>query len=337
MSTQLGRAAAAFIVVALTAGNAWALSFRVIPNDGFNSRVLLIYDCGRIKEDLECTDENDGFVESDPGTLTSYWGKGPFDEVWLLSGGGDLDAGIKIARDLYAHAQAVRVPNAARLLKAGIVPTEDPECVSSCTVAFMGGQFRTIDMTPGDVAEYEVHAASSVSWGNPKKSEKAINLIWGAVEEGEFREIIAIITGKHRNTARRLFAVFQDTLWLAIKARNQPDPERPRRDQLLDQWERESQSRSYPYPAAQEARDKQILALEGRAGLQDIIMRIERDSMDRAIAEIRSMVPRLGRRADAALAMLAAMYDTSSILETNTVPKETLTKMGYLTEFVKQP
>jgi hypothetical protein len=35
--------------------------------------------------------------------------------------------------------------------------------------------------------------------------------------------------------------------------------------------------------------------------------------------------------------MLAAMYDTSSILETNTVPKETLTKMGYLTEFVKQP
>jgi hypothetical protein len=57
--------------------------------------------------------------------------------------------------------------------------------------------------------------------------------------------------------------------------------------------------------------------------------------MDRAIREIRAMTPRLGRRADAALAMLASMFDTSSILETNSMPRETLVKMGYITEFVK--
>jgi hypothetical protein len=66
-----------------------------------------------------------------------------------------------------------------------------------------------------------------------------------------------------------------------------------------------------------------------------MLMRAERDSMSGAIDELRGLAAGLGRRADAALAMLAAMFDTSSILETNNVPKETLTRMGYLTEFVR--
>jgi hypothetical protein len=329
------RVIAALLAVAVVAGEAQALSFTVIPNDGFGSKVLLIFDCGRIKEARTCPPGPRGFVKSDPTTLRDYWQQGPFDEVWLLSGGGLLDAGIAMAIDLRAHAQAVRVPNAARLLKAGIIPAENPQCVSSCTVAFMGGQFRTIDMAPGDVATYEVHSGSSVSWGQPDGEDADIvALVWKAIENGELRQIVAEITGDDRSTARRLFTVFQDTLWLAVKPRG-PDPERQRRDQALNSWEREYQSRGYSYPASQEARDKQIMAHEGKASMQDILMRIERDSMDRAIAEIRAIIPSLGRRADAALAMLAAMYDTSSILETNAVPKETLTRMGYLTEFVK--
>jgi hypothetical protein len=161
------------------------------------------------------------------------------------------------------------------------------------------------------------------------------------LNERGIRAVLQEFTEDSRKSAREFFTVFQDTLWLPIKPRNPQDPrglrdpERQRREQAFNEWEREWHGQTSFYTREQQARDEALLELEGRAALQDIIMRAEREAMDAAIREIRALLPRLGRRAEAAHAMLAAMFDTSSILETNSMPRETLVKMGYVTEFVK--
>ena len=327
--------ACAWIAVALLSqpAVAHALTFRVVPNDGFGSKVLLIYDCGRIKEPETCSEKTTHFHSSDPQTLTTYWKQGPFDEVWLVSGGGDLEAGIEMANDLRVHAQAVRVPNARRLRGAGYESAGAPVCASSCTVAFMGGQFRSID----EGTTYKVHAASSVAWPDVESSLPAIRKIVELVNDKDvgLRRVLYALTDDSRQTARQLFTLFQDTLWLPLKSRSAQDTERLRREQELNQWEREAHEPLRSYSAAMQARDEAILELEGTTALQDIMMRMERQEMSGAIREIRALVPRLGRRADAALAMLESMFETSSILETNSMPRETLVNMGYVTEFVK--
>jgi len=313
--------------------DALALKFRIIENDGFGHRVLLVHDCDAIKDNPSCSAEETMFSAGDDGRFVNAW-RGQIDEVWLLSGGGNLDAGIKIAAQLRARGATVRVPGAARLLRAGLHMDPDlgSNCVSACTVTFMGGQFRLIDPD----ATYEVHSASSVLWGNPKdpSTTKTIEAFRGLIKEDGLRAAANALTKWHRETARDLFLIFQESLWLPIQD-GRTQSERRQRDQVLSDFVSAGVGRSYSYDAAQLAQDQQVYDLEGTAALQDILMRIERDSMDQVIAEIRARLPRLGRRADAALAILAAMYDTSSIKETNVVPRETLLKMGYVTEFVK--
>lgn len=324
-------------------GDAYALAYKEIPKDADGRRVLLAYDCGFIADDPPCAAPHPAFLDHfDVGEelrLRTELAKGPFAEVWLLSGGGVLDAGIAVAQELYRRALTVRVPNAARLRGAGLQPAISGGqrltiCVSSCTVAFMGGQFRFIDLEPGDEATYEVHAGSFVAWGNLEDDGvlKAIKEI-AAEANKDLPGVAAYIATRNRTTARRLFALFQDTVWLMVKKRTPNDPERRMRDEIL----RQPRAMAYQYPAAQQARDAAIREIEGLAALQDILMRIERESMMAAIDELRQMLPSLGRRADVAVAMVAAMYGTSSILETNRMPRETLLKMGYITEFISQP
>jgi hypothetical protein len=70
---------------------------------------------------------------------------------------------------------------------------------------------------------------------------------------------------------------------------------------------------------------------EGAPAAQEILMRIERDSMQRAIEEIRSVLPSLGSRAEPALRMLETMY-SSRITSTAVLSRQTLVQMGYVTE-----
>jgi hypothetical protein len=314
----------------LSATPAYALKFLVIPDDGFGQRVLLIHDCTALAENKDCTDTNSHFAQDDEKRLRAAW-TGQFQEVWLLSAGGNLDAGIAIGNELRARGATVRVPGGPRLLRAGYHITRDRHCISACTVAFMGGQFRFIDPD----ATYEVHSASSVSWSDITKELFAyIDEIEGDIRSRGLRAVATDRTSGDRQLAKNMFVLFQETLWLPIQ--NQiTAADRRQRDQTLNDWVRDGLSQGYRYDAAQLERDQKILDLEGLSALQDILMRIERTSMDKAIADIRSAVPKLGKRADAALAMLAAMYDTSSIKETNRVPRETLVKMGYITEFTK--
>ena len=323
---------ASLCLLLLLAQHASSLSFRVIADDGYGRRVLLIYDCGTIQDNLECTDERSGFRRGDVERMRGHGFR--FEEVWLVSGGGNLVTGIELGKELHRNAMTVRVPNKSRLLKAGVTPNGAPYCVSACTVAFMGGRFRLIDLLPGDEATYQVHAGSSVSWRNPKESQKVILQIFAIHKEGGLQAVATALTSGDAEIARDLFTLFHDSLWLPVSNDRTP-MERRQRDSVLSNWVRENAFRGYRYPQAELSRDEALLALEGEAALQDILMRIERRSYTQAVADLRSMTSRLGRRADAAIAILEAMYDTSSILETNNLPKETMLKMGYVTEFVR--
>ena len=88
--------------------------------------------------------------------------------VELTSGGGDLDAGIKIAHKMREFGLHAHVREGSR-------------CVSSCTIAFLGGVRRTVDPD----GSYEVHgffgssrASSSIKYLNENFSEFQTN--WNA-------------------------------------------------------------------------------------------------------------------------------------------------------------
>jgi hypothetical protein len=82
-----------------------------------------------------------GIDTGDADRLRSYLRQaGPIDEVWLDSPGGIASEGPEIGKVLRAARLAVRVP-------AGF------ECISSCTLAFLGGIVRRVD--PGGA--YGVH------------------------------------------------------------------------------------------------------------------------------------------------------------------------------------
>ena len=322
-----------------------ALNYKEIARTPDGKRVLLAYNCGFLANDPDCPLKPDPvlsrFALGELSRLQNALNRGPFAEVWLLSGGGVLTAGIEFAVELRRRSMTVRVPNGARLRSVGLVPASTPHgepltvCVSSCTVAFMGGRFRFVDIEPGDEATYEVHAGSRVSWGNldDPDVQRAIQQTTSDARTNLPGLLDQIAAGNHL-TARRLFTLFQDTLWLTVKARiDVDDAELRARRHALDQLD--ATFPGYGYPPAEYQRDRALLEIEGDGALQDIVMRAERDSMAQALSRLERVMPSLGRRADAALAMVRAMYGTSAILETNRMPKETLIRMGYITEFIK--
>jgi hypothetical protein len=89
---------------------------------------------------------------------------------------------------------------------------------------------------------------------------------------------------------------------------------------------------SMDYRGSPQARtDAETVRREGAPAAQAILMRFERDAMQRSIEEIRQMLPSLGSRAEPALRMLEAMY-SSRITGTASLSYETLLQMGYITQ-----
>lgn len=319
-----------------------ALQYKAVT-DAEGRLVLLAYDCGRFEGDPDCAppfrEEQKGFESGELRRLRAALDRQRFAEVWLLSGGGLLNAGIEVADELRRRSQSVRVPNLARLRAAGLTPARTQAanvtaCVSSCTVAFMGGQLRFIDLEPGDEATYRVHAASAFAWPPEVSALDAGVDLWKEFltdADGTARAI-AVRSGAN---VPRLFRVFQDTLWLVVKGRSTGDAEYLRREQAIRAVSVQLSRHPFDYTASRQQRDRALLAVEGVSALQDILMRIERESVFAAVAAMRARLSELGRRADAALDMVEAMYRTSSILDTNSMPRDTLLRMGYITEFIE--
>ena len=259
----------------------------------------------------------DANAQHDSAVLGQILSRSRFEEVWLFSGGGNLDEGIKVGRLLRRHSATVRVPNVARVrsIIAWPKPTMQVFCVSSCTVAFMGGLFRYVDPD----ATYQVHSASSVT-----QLSKELSTF---LDDNGFAGFAASKERSTRLNGIRLFRHFQNTLVMPLVRPGGIQPFAENDQSFLD-WAKRFRSR---YSAAQFEVDRQRYESEGRASLQDILMRIERDSMMGVIEDIRADLNSYGSRAKHALAMLEVMYKVG-IKDTFILDRETMYAMGYLTK-----
>jgi hypothetical protein len=301
----LGLAAIGLLVV-LGSTPAAALKFRA-TTDSKIGRVLEVYDCGRLPSDGKCaeheghfTGPGDGYV-GDARVLESFLAQQKFDEVWLISGGGDLEEGLALGAILRRYQTTVRVP------KGG-------SCVSACTVAFMGGLFRFVD----DGATYKVHAYSRVSGGLPNKLRDALL----SNPERGLEQWAQIEHSESRKWARDLVVYFQRM----INGR----PERDRINAILAQTRQ-----APPYlTSGALALDAARIRAEGIPAAHEIAMAIERVSMQAALNDLRPHIAELGARAEHAIRMVDTMF-TSRILGTASLSRETLEKFGYVTPIIQ--
>jgi hypothetical protein len=224
-----------------------------------------------------------------------------YKEVWLDSGGGHLYEGIAVGRLFRRLGTTVRVPKGAF-------------CASSCTVAFVGGLFRFID----DSASFVVHSASRVMGGLDDSTDARL-------KDGRLRQHYRITQAVACERSLELLQYFQHSL-LLLKGTKQTPPTI-------------SVNRCAPanrYPDEAEAKDRQRLEVEGIAAAQDILMRLERETMMAALESWRAQLASLGDRAGPAIRMVEAMYDTS-ILDGQDLSRETLLRLGYVTQLVDRP
>lgn len=320
-SSSRSVALAASIAFFLGVAQAEALKFepvnpKLLP-PGVKS-ALWVRDCGAQGfDDSDCDESEESFFKGDAAKLTLVLTQRTYDEIWLASGGGNLDEGIGVGEVFRRFQATVRVPPGHR-------------CVSSCTVAFLGGVFRYID----EGATYEVHAASrfldedvdgqsmKILLKDPEGSlrEWASLLLLGAnLKSGRF-------TGA-RELAQSLFLHCQKAVHpLGVLPAGLENQNRQRLQNLLRSTPR------FAYPETRQfADDVDRIKREGVPAAQEILMRIERDSMQVGIDEIRGILPSLGARAAPALRMLETMY-SSRITGTAVLSRQTMVQMGYLTE-----
>ncbi|MEQ1575850.1 MAG: hypothetical protein ABL993_16545 [Vicinamibacterales bacterium] len=310
-----------FVGLLLSAARVEALKFEPVDSkllpQGVKS-ALWVRDCGKQGfKDQNCPEAETMFFKGDGARLAGELTAKKYDEIWLVSGGGNLDEGVGVGEVFRRFQATVRVPRGYR-------------CVSSCTVAFLGGVFRYLD----EGSTYEVHAASRFLNeevdGQSMKAlledpdtalrEWAELLLLGAdMRSGRFKGA--------RESAQILLLHFQKALHpLGMLPPGREDANRDRFRSLL---------RTQPpfvYPQSpQLAQDVARIKREGVPAAQDILMRIERDSVQLAIDELRAALPSLGPRAEPALKMLEAMY-SSRITSTAVLSRQTMVQMGYVTE-----
>ncbi len=339
---RIPRIIAVTLCIASTAAPAYALKFDRIQT-GPGRFVLFVRDCGlgHLPEDYDSQDhricasyethfagagrykdKSSGSERNYPGdaaVLRDLLRSGSYDEVWLFSDGGDLDQGLEVGRVLREQQMAVRVPNIIRVRQAisWPQPTEEVSCVSSCTVAFMGGVLRNID----NDATYQVHSASAVL----DLSDEALEFYHELLKQDNgFAQFAAKRQNGARLLATHLLRHFQNTLVIPLGVQLP----RAEDDRTLVEFVVNGRN---SYSQSQLEIDRRRYQSEGDAAAQDILMRIEREAMESAIADLEPLVPGLGPRAKFALDMVKVMYKVG-IKESFTLTRETMLKMGYITQ-----
>lgn len=314
-------------------GRAYALRFTSKTLKS-GKTVLIVRDCGQdsahIREfaayDKEhpCTSPEEEFTreggqESGPSyegderilvrMLTTQERTGaPYAEIWLNSNGGQVEAGIGMARTLREHGATVRIPGGYN-------------CISSCTIAFMGGLFRYMD----EGGTYQVHSASG--YLEMKETSETAQRILNHPDAG-LVQFVHDLRVRQRYSAIRMFYLFENTLILNLHV-----PQFPEEDSQFKRWAVRDVP-DVPYVDGmnpERAADVARIRSEGLAALQDILMRLERQLMQVAIAEVADEVKTKTPRPTAAIRMLKAMYMTA-IMETSVLSHSTMLSMGYLTD-----
>ena len=80
-------------------------------------------------------------------------------------------------------------------------------------------------------------------------------------------------------------------------------------------------------------RDIDMINGEGVAASQEVFMRVQRNAMIHVLQEVEPRISTFGYRAGNALEMLKIMF-SSRITATNTLNRDTLVNMGYVTNVV---
>ena len=320
-----------------------ALIFEAV-RDQAGRQVLFIRDCGRggLPQDVSslgverCEEWQSMFAgsgiyetraggrqryEGDSQRLAAILQRQRFDEVWLYSGGGDLQEGVAIGRLLRQARMTVRIPNVARVrtVMPWPQPNDNVRCVSSCTVAFMGGMFRFLD----DGSTYEVHSASQVL-------QRVDSVRRTAMLRGELRPVVAGACRASRYWTAKLFRYFQNSLLLLTRYPQVVESE----DEFMEYGDKGSAT--LRYGPDDEARDLERLQREGVVAMQDLYMGYERGCVTAALDELRQVAAARTPRAGPALRMVEVMYGVS-IKETQSLSREEMLAMGFLTRELDAP
>lgn len=254
-----------------------------------------------------------GIEKGDASNIYYALSRRKYDEVWLYSGGGDLYEGVKIGLNLRRFGAFVRV-------KKG------DHCISACTVAFLGGLFRTIDKG----ASYEVHAYSSVLRGLRSKNDERqlISNTKAYLSEYARKEL----TGKYSAPfwGANLFEYFRLMIQPIPIAKNYQVFDTYKTNQISSEIANAGSYAFQQYEKNQLTADVKRITKEGIAAAHDITMRIERDSIAVAISTLKTLDNKknLGHRAKYAIRILETMFE-SNILSTSELNLQTLKEYGY--------
>lgn len=326
----------------LSASFALSAALGVHPLLAFEARqyeqrkILLAYDCGSYDNRRDCLPWEEGVSAEGPYVMPDssrrmYAGDARVlaealsrlrpDEVWLLSGGGHVSAGLGMARVLREYGAFVRVPSASTLsASTGTVRFDGGGfCASSCTITFMGGALRQVDRG----AQFILHSASSFlntipEWVPPQLGKHGFRWFADSIQASQCRGAFETVR------------LFQNALLAPRRPRGAAlESERPPAVSATC-------STANWYSEEQRDWDQTILKVEGLISFQDTGMRMERLAMRQALSYWALQARSYGPLFDDALRMIEAMY-TARITALVPLSEAELLALGYVTEFVALP
>lgn len=298
----------------LISAPAMALKFKEVGEKNEN---LLIYDCGKLEDKASCKPYEKHFSGPDSRPDSKYIGdaaalnqklqRKSYSRIFLFSGGGNLNEGIKLGEVLRRYNQYVVVPKGA-------------SCVSACTVAFLGGVLREVQ--PG--GSYEMHAYSSVldleKFFQGNSSLPSISKIVSSAEDSE---AILMMWAKFNSSDSKHQA---NELLIYVQTMIGGTPGIYEIERLVE--EAPTYIDAYTKSGHLKMDQTRILA-EGEGALQEVMMRIEREAFESQLQYLKSHVQTLGARADKAITILEIMFD-SRIAGTFKLTPEILRERGYV-------
>ncbi len=276
--------------------SAAALEFRTAQVNGVG-QVLLAQDCDEQDPKNRCRPNETQVSEGDADRLNQLLSSKRYDEVWLNSGGGNSDEGQRIGRVLRNHRMAVRIPKGS-------------ECASACTVAFLGGVIRTVDVG----GHFLVHARLGLLNGVQKD---LMARVLANPEQGLRREFLLQMAQNRSFVAERM-------MYIQTMLRGEPDAQSY--TALVGQT-----AEDHPYlESGTFAKHVARIKVEGAAVAHAILMENEKASFDAALASFQPYLGQLGRRADKAHQLMTTMFATT-IVRVADMPQETMFKLGVVT------
>ncbi len=293
----------ALLCLLLFWGEASALKFLPLE-DKEGRQILVLYDCGKNEASETCKKHEKSFsgprpqigYKGDAAVLELMLQERNYYQVWLYSGGGNLDEGVKVGEVLRRHRQYVLVQN-------------NHYCVSACTVAFLGGVMR--EVAPNGA--YKVHAYS----GLLNESKEDLAPFSGPEGDTSLKHFVESSSLSGVTWVKRLFLYVQHMI-------GGKSDEAVTQQVLADAPD---YAKAY-FSGPRFRSDLERMRSEGGTTTQELLMRIERESFESRLSYLKDRADELGSRSKPAIRMLEIMF-SSRIAGTAPLDHATLKENGY--------